>query len=132
MDMFVTDSGAGNLLARKSKKDDVNKEAIDLDKSFKDTLEEILVREIVDKGTVTFSDIMQYGIKKALILFAETEQVIHVNMDVDSVAIKMLIYYGKIYIIPHKGGSYEVILNDVQEDVIICDEESLNIFNSQE
>jgi len=63
-------------------------------------LEDKIVKDILDKSTVSLSDLCENGITETLQLLGSLEEPIEIFMDVPQVAKKMCLFQGSVFMIP--------------------------------
>lgn len=91
-----------------------------------ENFEDNIIESVMSTGLVSLQDICSYGISETLDLTLSTEFVIEVVMDIPDVAKKMMIYMGKVYVVPYndKFSGYDAF-GESEELFEICTIDSL-------
>lgn len=90
------------------------------------SLEDKMVKDIINKGSLNYSDIICFGITETMRLI-KTDSIIPINMDIHGLARKAVIFAGFVYVIPWDSSQevYGSLHDDVEDYLIISTEESL-------
>ena len=89
-------------------------------------IEDRMVRDIINKGAINYSDMICFGVPETLRL-VQSDKLVHINMDIMGLAQKAVIFAGFVYAIPWNN-TVEAKANlfmDIGELMIVATHDSL-------
>jgi len=85
----------------------------------------IIQKQILDRGSVLFTSMLDYGVQETLDINPLKDVIISVELDLSGIARKACLFEGKIYIIPiERDFDYETYIGIPDDSLILCSEET--------
>lgn len=89
------------------------------------TLYDRIIRDMVDKGTVTFSDMLGYGVKETIALVKDSSKIIPISLDLQNILKRGCIFEGFVYgILDNVNVDWNLFTGEPDDLFVECDEES--------
>jgi hypothetical protein len=90
------------------------------------SIEDKMCRDIINKGTINYSDMLCFGVPETLRL-VQTDRLIHINMDMSGISQKAVIFAGFVYAIPWNSTSdaVQTLYTDLGDSFINSTHESI-------
>lgn len=135
LDTFAQSCGASNIKVVGGKLTDTNEEtpasvpSAEATNAYfgamdSKTLEDCITLELVNKGCVSFSSMIGFGVPETIKLIGRAERAVEVTMDIGGFAKRMCIFEGFIYAIPEPGQE-DNLSQELGEYYVECSAETI-------